>query len=173
MPAPSPRGHLSNRKTPPPFRSRPRGMKDGQITQVLGKLDEALPPLEVSIPSTIAAFLRLHPEMSDSDVMRRIRGLDDVAEVQRIRGLLAAGRDPDRPPDRRDEPESVSATRPVAAEPPVQVRASSAHPGVAVAMPTFAVTAPDGSVIARGLRYRPAMVAKVSAGAGATLSVEQ
>jgi hypothetical protein len=98
MPAPHKRGHLSNRDGAAPFRARPPGLSDHGAASILGKLDRQLPELETSIDSLVAAHLRQHPELIDDDIARRIRGLDDSARVARVRGMLAAGHDPDAEP---------------------------------------------------------------------------
>jgi hypothetical protein len=72
-------------------------MSDRGAASTLGRLDEA-PELHTSIDSLIAAYLRQHPDLSDGDIVRRIRGLDDPARVVRVRGMLAAGHDPDSGP---------------------------------------------------------------------------
>ncbi len=64
------------------------------IVRTLDSLDRKLPQMDVSIDSLIAAYLRMHPELSDDDVVRRVRGLDDPARVAEVRGRLAAGRPP-------------------------------------------------------------------------------
>jgi hypothetical protein len=106
--------------------SRGRGMSDAEAARTLRRLGQAVPDLDVSVPQAIAAHVRLHPEWTDIEVARRIRGCDDPALVALVRGNLAAGHPPDRgitpgsPPDRPREPSRASQppARPPADVPP-------------------------------------------------------
>jgi hypothetical protein len=134
---------------------RGRGMSDREAAETLRKLDRALPDLDVSVPSLIASMLRLHPEWSDADVVRRIRGLDDPAEVARVRAQIAAGREPTAPaPSEPSEEGPMAETTtapkgkppPAAKAPPVAPKAKPGGPvDLAAFMPTYLVISPSGT----------------------------
>ena len=83
------------------------------------------------------------------------RGIDPAAHLPQD-GPQTAPR-PEGTPERSEARERLS------------VRNHSDVTRCATGMPTFRVTSPDGTV-ATGLAYRPAMIAKLQAGPGATIT---
>jgi hypothetical protein len=179
VPAPGRRGRISNRVGSVPFRDRGTGLSDRGVASILDKLDRALPELDTSIDSLIAAHLRQQPELTDDAIVCRIHGLDDPARVARVRGLLAAGHDPDTPGVNTRHLEGPTRAAGSSTPPEHSAARSGTHarcgatlaPAATPAMPSFLVTAPDGTVT-RHDKYRGAMIAKVRAGPGATIAVE-
>jgi hypothetical protein len=171
MPGPNRRGHISNRASAGPFRVRPPGMPDRAIVGVLKRLDELGGGADSPWPEQCAAHLSIDPMLTDDTLAGRFNV--SAALVARVRANMAAGRPPGRGIDHdavypRQEP-SRAARRPAGTpEPVAAVVPCSMFDG----MPRFLVTAADGTVT-RFDRYRPAMVAKVRAGPGATITVEE
>jgi hypothetical protein len=100
MPSPKPRGHLTNRSTSAPFRDRGSGADDQEVAGWLDRLDRLLSKTAATVPEQIAAYVRLDPDLPDSEIARSVRGVrgrrDAAALVARVRGNLAAGHDPGR-----------------------------------------------------------------------------
>jgi hypothetical protein len=156
-------------------------MNDRHIADMLRALDRALPELETPVDSLIAAFVRQHPDLTDNDVVTRIRGLDDPARVAQVRGLLAAGHDVDDATAQIAQDATQPAAAPPATREPVAAPSRPyrrSAPGLSAScgstlagMPIFHLTDAAGRV-SRHATYRAAMAAKVQAGPGATLTAE-
>jgi hypothetical protein len=181
MPSPKPRGHL-RRDGATPFRSRPPGMSDQAMARVLARLDKLGGGADSPWPDQVAAHLSIDPMLTDDTLAGRFNV--SAALVARVRANMAAGRPPGRGIDHdaeypaqepsRAAPGPAGTPEPVAAVSGAYVRNDSdiAPCSIFDGMPRFLVTAADGTVT-RFDRYRPAMVAKVRAGPGATITVEE
>jgi hypothetical protein len=179
MPTPNKRGHLSNRATAQPFRARGTGMPDRRIARLLARLDELGGGATSPVPDRIAAHLSIDPMLTDETLAGRFNV--SAALVARVRANVAAGRPPGRGIDHdaaypaqepsRAVPGPAGSPEPVAAVSGAYVRNGGKFEPP-LAMPRFRVTAADGTVTVHD-KYRPAMVAKVCAGPGATITVEE
>jgi hypothetical protein len=183
---PGKRGHLS-RDGSVPFRDRPPGMSDRRITRLLDRLDQLGGGADSPWPEQCAAHLSIDPLLTDETLAGRFNV--SAALVAYVRANVRAGRPPGRGIDQdtpaqggREPPQPTSAPGDTPEPSEANRRAherSQAPPEAHVvpcstwaAMPRFRVTASDGTVTVHD-KYRPAMVAKVRAGPGATITVEQ
>jgi hypothetical protein len=176
VPPPGKRGRISNRVGAAPYRSRPAGMSDRRIDRVLDRLEKLGGGADSRWPEQVAAHLSLDPMLTDETLANRFNV--SAASVAQVRGNIAAG----RPPGRRIPHARIPAVEPPgpASDPPARpapsAPASGAHGrcGATLAhLPTFAVVTATGETVASGLQYRPAMVARLHAGEGAHLAVEE